>query len=234
MGREEQGGFSFEVASPRGVLWSPAPPGLGRSPVQWLPAPPPPSRAGEAGACSDRVAVRSCPHPFTGATATASPEQCAEAVFLLHVTEQPSSRTFAGGDYGGRSLGARPSVQQAPSLPPGLPRVLQSSASSSQVLFSPTRPWLLGFLLVSTHTGMFLPALRWLSGCRLLWGVGIPWAAWAGASGDSPPQPAPGRAAPLLPCVSLKGLNLHFTDSRRGLGPRDKPPSQSPCPGGGL
>ena len=39
MGREEQGGFGFEAASARGVLWSPAPPGLSRGPVQWLPAP---------------------------------------------------------------------------------------------------------------------------------------------------------------------------------------------------
>jgi len=114
-------------------------------------APPCRPGLGRRGACSDRVAVRNCPHPFTGATATASPAQCAEAVFLLRVTEQPSSRTFTGGDCGARSLGARPSVQQALSLLPGLPGVLRSSASSSQVPFSPTRPRLLGFLLVPTH-----------------------------------------------------------------------------------
>ena len=129
-------------------------------------APPCRPGLGRRGACSDWVAVRNCPHPFTGATATASPAQCAEAVFLLRVTEQPSSRTFTGGDCGARSLGARPSVQQALSLLPGLPGVLRSSASSSQVPFSPTRPRLLGFLLVQTHAGMLLLALWWPSGCR--------------------------------------------------------------------
>lgn len=59
---------------------------------------------GRRGACSDRVATRGRPRPFTGATAASSPAQCVEAVFLLRVTEQPSSRTFAGGDCGGRSV----------------------------------------------------------------------------------------------------------------------------------
>lgn len=50
-----------------------------------------PSAWGGGGACSDRLATRGRPRPFTGATAASSPAQCVEAVFLLCVTEQPSS-----------------------------------------------------------------------------------------------------------------------------------------------
>lgn len=149
MGREEQGGLGFK-AGRRLVSVEPCSLGpLGRSRVLApLPAVP-------GGAGGRRRAA------LTGSPLHLGPQprvtrECVEAVLLLRVTEQPSSRTFAGGDCWGRSVspgrpGPRQSVHQAPS-PPGLPGALGSSASSSQVPFSPTRPRLLGFLLVPTHT----------------------------------------------------------------------------------